>query len=107
MALGSIGGFELPYFTKKKALRKVNILDKVRNDSELMSYIPDDININSLTRDFLLSVLMTGSQDKYFSLYKQYKEIMAEKEDKRLIKYVLPISETLKNKLMEYSPVDV
>ena len=49
-----------------------------------MSYIPDDINISSLTRDFLLWVLMTGSQEKYFSLYKQYKEIMAEKEDKRL-----------------------
>lgn len=72
-----------------------------------MSYIPDDINISSLTRDFLLSVLMTGSQEKYFSLYKQYKEIMAEKEDKRLQRYVSPISDTLKNKLMEYSPVDV
>ena len=58
MALGSVGGFELPYFTKKKALRKVDILDKFRNDSELMSYIPDGININSLTRDFLLSILM-------------------------------------------------
>ena len=72
-----------------------------------MSYIPDDINISSLTRDFLLSVLMTGSQEKYFSLYKQYKEIMTEKEDKRLQRYVSPISDILKNKLMEYSPVDV
>ena len=51
-----------------------------------MSYIPepDDININSLNRDFLLSILMTGNQSKYFSLYNQYKQIMAEKEDKRL-----------------------
>ena len=47
---------------------------------------------------------MTGSQDKYFTLYKQYKDIMVEKEDKRLIKNVLPISETLKNKLMEFFP---
>ena len=88
-------------------MRKIDILEIFKNDSELMSYIPDDININSLNRDFLLSVLMTGNQEKYFSLYKQYKEIMAEKEDKRLQKYVLPISETLKTKLMEYCPVDV
>ena len=72
-----------------------------------MSYVPNDININSLNRDFLLSVFMTGNQEKYFSLYKQYKEIMAEKEDKRLQKYVLPISDTLKNKLMQYNPVDM
>ena len=72
-----------------------------------MSYIPDDININSLNRDFLLSVLMTRNQEKYFSLYKQYKEIMAEKEDKRLQKYVLPISDILKTKLMEYCPINV
>jgi len=32
---------------------------------------------------------------------------MAEKEDKTLQKYVLPISDTLKNKLMQYNPVDV
>lgn len=97
----------MPYFTKKKALRKIDILDKFRNDQNLMSYVPDDININSLNRDFLLSVFMTGNQEKYFSLYKQYKEIMAEKEDKRLQKYVLPISDTLKNKLMQYNPVDM
>ena len=73
----------------------------------MISYIPDYININSLIQDFLLSVLMTGNQEKYFSLYKQYKEIMAEKKDKRLQKYVLTISDTLKTKLMEYCPVDV
>ena len=88
-------------------MRKIDILEIFKNDSELMSYIPDEININPLNRDFLLSVLMTGNQEKYFSLYKQYKEIMAEKKDKRLQKYVLPISDTLKTKLMEYCPVDV
>lgn len=50
---------------------------------------------------------MSGNQTKYFSLYNQYKEIMAEKEDKRLHKYMLPISSELKNKLMEYNPIDV
>ena len=72
-----------------------------------MSYIPDDININSLNRDFLLSILMTGNQSKYFSLFNQYKQIMAEKGDKRLQKYVIPISGNLKNKLIAYNPIDV
>lgn len=66
----------------------------------------DDININSLNRDFLLSILMTGNQSKYFSLYNQYKQIMAEKEDKRPQNYEIPISGTLKNKLMAYNPID-
>lgn len=107
LALGSVEGFELPYFTKKKSLRKIDIIDKFKNDPILMSYIPDDIKINSLNRDFLLSVLMSGNQGKYFTLYKQYKEILAEKEDKRLQRYMIPLSEDLKSKLMEYNPVDM
>ena len=71
-----------------------------------MSYIPDDIKINSLNRDFLLLVLMTGNQGKYFDLYKQYKDILSEKDNKRLQKYILPISEELKEKLIGYNPID-
>jgi hypothetical protein len=71
-----------------------------------MSYIPDDIKINSLNKDFLLSVLMTGNQGKYFELYKQYNEILAEKNGKRLQKYMIPIMEDLKNKLSGCNPVD-
>lgn len=67
-----------------------------------MKYIPDDIKINSLNRDFLLSVLITGNQTKYYILYKQYKEILSESEDKRLQRYMIPMSEVLKSKLMEY-----
>ena len=37
-----------------------------------MSYIPDDIKINSLSQDLVLSVLMNDNQGKYFTLYKQY-----------------------------------
>ena len=69
------------------------------NDPNLMPYIPDNININSLNRDFLLLILMTGNQSKYFSLYNQYKQIMAEKNYKRLQKYVIPISGNLKKQV--------
>ena len=75
LALGSVGCLELPYFTKK-SFTKIDIIQKFQNDQHLLSYIPDDIKINSLNRDFLLSVLMTGNQGKYFELYKQYKEIL-------------------------------
>ena len=71
-----------------------------------MSYIPDGIKINSLNKDFLLSVLMTGNQGKYFELYKQYKEMLAEKDGKRLQKYMIPIMEDLKNKLRGCNHVD-
>ena len=104
--MGSVGGFSLPYFTKKKALRKADIIQKFQNDLNLLSYIPDDIKINSLNRDFLLSILMTGNQGKYFELYKQYKDILSEKDNKRLQKYMLHISDELKDKLRGYNPVD-
>ena len=67
-------------------MRKADIIQKFQNDLNLQSYIPDDIKINSLNRDFLLSVLMTGNQGKYFDLYKQYKDILSQKDDKRLEK---------------------
>ena len=98
--------FLFALFHEKRALRKADIIKKFQNDLNLMSYIPDDIKINSLNRDFLISVLMTGNQGKYFDLYKQYKDILSQKDDKRLQKYMLPISEELKNKLRGYNPVD-
>lgn len=47
---------------------------------------------------------MTGNQAKCFVLYQQYKDIMEGRENKLLQKYAIPISETLKKKLMEYNP---
>ena len=72
-----------------------------------MSYIFEKININSVNRNFLLSILMKGNKEKYFNLNKQYKEKMVEKEDKRLHNLVLPVYDTIKTKLMEYNPIDV
>ena len=46
----------------------------------ILIYIQDDIKINSLSKNFLLSVLMSGNQIKYFSLFNQYKEIITEKK---------------------------
>ena len=73
-------------------------MEKFTNEDNLMKYIPDYIKINSLNRDFLLSVIMTGNQTKYYKLFKQYKEILSEREDKRLQRHMIPIYEVLKNK---------
>ena len=53
VSLGSVGRFELPYFTKKKSLHKIDIIDKLKNDTILLIEIS------------WLSVLMSGNQDKY------------------------------------------
>ncbi len=36
---------------------------------------------------------MSGNQGKYLILYKQYKEILEEKKDKKLLRYMMPIDE--------------
>ena len=66
---------------KNKSLHNIDIIEQFK----------DDVKINSLNWNSLLSILMTGNKTKYFLLYQQYKDIMAGGEDKLLQKYAITI----------------
>ena len=55
--MGRTGGYTFKYFTKDSLFTKKYILDKLKTIPLSESYLPDGINRNSLTLNFLLTVI--------------------------------------------------
>lgn len=72
-----------------------------------MSYLPDNVRLTSLTREFLLSVLFYGNRDKYLDLYEEYKDIEIQKSTTGNKKYVAIVTDEMKDLLAQYNPIDL
>ena len=99
--------FNLPYYSKSKKLTKEYIFQKFLNDQNLLSYLPDNVNLTGITREFLLSVLLYGSKEKYLQLYEEYKNIQIQKSTSGNRKFVAIITEETKELLKQYKPIDL
>ena len=86
---------------KKKKLTKEYISAKFQNDENLLAYLPDNIQLTIISREFLLSVLFYGDRNKYLELYEEYKNTTGNKRFKEVI--TNEIIESLKN----YNPIDL
>ena len=49
-------GFNLLFYTKSIKMTKEYVFQKFNNDFNLMPYLPDNVQLTSLTREFLLSI---------------------------------------------------
>ena len=107
LPLGCFGGFNLPYYSKSKKLTKEYIFQKFLNDQNLLSYLPDNVNLTGITREFLLSVLFYGNREKYLQLYEEYKNIQIQKSTSGNRKFVAIITEETKELLKQYKPIDL
>jgi hypothetical protein len=56
LPLGRTGGYNFNYFIKGSLFTKSYILTKLENIPLANAYLPDGINRNSLSRNFLLTV---------------------------------------------------
>ena len=75
LPLGSIGGYSLPYYTKENVLTKEKIFENFVGDGTLLQYLPDNVNLKTIPRDFLLCVIANVRRDKYAAMYTKYKGI--------------------------------
>ena len=105
--IGCFGGFNLPYYSRRKRLTKECIFRKFSNDPILLSYLPDNVPISSITREFLLSVLFYRNREKYLELYEEYKKIETQKSTCGNKKFTAIISEESKQLLKNYRPIDM
>ena len=69
LKFGEIIGHDLPYFTKDKFLSKSHIVSLFANDRELAKYLPDNINLLTVTNSSLLSFLFDVCPKKYTAFY--------------------------------------
>ena len=72
-----------------------------------MAFIPDDPDVKSISREFLLSVLFYASRDKYLSLYEKYKDLEMQRSTTGNRKFIAKISEEMLTNLRNYNPVNI
>lgn len=53
-----LGGYDMRFFTKSNSCTKNHILTQFKDDNVLQTFLPDDINLNSIDREYLLSVIL-------------------------------------------------
>ena len=77
--LGSIGGYQLPYYTKEQVLTKKKIFEIFERDQNLLKYLPDNPKLDAIPREYLLSILANVKREEYAKLYSAYKEIKSQR----------------------------
>ena len=107
LPLGCFGGFNLPFYTKNKKLTKEYIFAKFQNDENLLAYLPDNIQLTSITREFLLSVLFYGDRNKYLELYEEYKNIQVQKSTTGNKRFKAIVTNEIIDSLKNYNPIDL
>ena len=54
--MGRTGDYSIKYYIKDKKFTKVDIIDKIKKLNGYEAYLPDDIKLTSLSRDYLITV---------------------------------------------------
>ena len=54
--MGRTGGYSFRYYIKEKKFTKEDILNRLLAINGSRKYLPDDIKLTSLSRDFLITV---------------------------------------------------
>lgn len=107
LPLGCFGGFNIPYFSKSKKLTKEDIYKKFIGDENLLSYLPDNPDVKSISRELLLSILFFANRDKYLSLYEEYKDLQIQRTTTGNKKYIAKITEEMLAHLRNFKPVNM
>lgn len=107
MPLGCFGGFNIPYFSKNKKLTKNDIFKKFLGDEELLSYLPDNSDMKSITRELLLSILFYGNRVNYLSLYEEYKELQIQRTTTGNKKFIAKVTEEMLQHLHNFKPINM
>ena len=76
-------------------------------DDELLSYLPDNPKLQTIPREFLLSILANVKREKYARLYAQYKQIKVQRSTVGNKVYRAQITNDFKNGLKNFTPINL
>ena len=92
-------------FGKEKA--KNWIYKKFIGDENLLSYLPDNPDVKSISRELLLDILFFANRDKYLSLYEEYKDLQIQRTTTGNKKYIANLTEEMLAHLRNFKPVNM
>lgn len=76
-------------------------------DQELMMYLPNNPKLETIPREFLLSVLANVKRAKYAAMYAKYKEIKMQRSTMGKKVYQAQITNEFKAGLQGFHPINL
>lgn len=112
LPLGHHTDFHLKYFRKDNVLTKDFLIKIIEEEPSYKLYLPDGIELKSLTRDYILSVSnIFNSQliayltpNIYSNLYELFKTKTKQKETKKWNNYAINVLPAVKDKIANFVP---
>lgn len=102
LPLGLASGFSFTFFTRENLFTKQHLFTIFQGNQELMRYLPNNISVNSLNRNYLLSVLAYADKNTYMGLYNTYKSKLANKATMKWDYYGVQISPEVMQNINDY-----
>ena len=99
-------GYKLKYFKKGITLNKKYIISKMLGNYKYALYTPDTVNVEKLSRNFLLTLVAYIDPDLYKSFYSIYKEQISARRYNKWIDYTIDVQSSVLSKIKEYIPTD-
>ena len=100
-------GYKLKYFKKGITLNKKYIISKMLGNPAYALYTPDNVNVEKLSRDFLLTLVAFIDPNLYKSFYSIYKDQMAERKYSKWINYTIDVKADIMAKVKQFAPTDI
>ena len=100
-------GYKLKYFKKGITLDKKYIISKMIGNSAYALYTPDNINVEKLSRNFLLTLVAFIDPTLYKSFYSIYKQQMTDRKYNKWINYNIEIKSDILAKVQEFVPTNI
>ena len=112
LPIGHHSDYDLKYFRKDHTLTKDFLINIIQNNQIYQSYLPDNINLKSISRDYILSVsvfitfqiIAYLTPNIYSNLYELYKTKSQQNEYKKWNDYKIDILPNIKHKIDEFVP---
>ena len=98
---------KLKYFKKGIALDKKYIISKMLGNPAYALYTPDNINMEKLSRNFLLTLVAFIDPNLYRSFYSIYKQQMTDRKYNKWINYNIEIKSDILSKIQEFVPTNI
>ena len=97
----------MPYYTKENVLTKTKIFENFIGDETLLKYLPNNVNLKTIPRDFLLCVIANVRKEKYAAMYAKYKEVKAQRSTVGKQVYRAQITNEFRNGLNSFTVINL
>lgn len=104
LPIGGHSDFKLSYFRGDGVLTKNFLIKIVKSKKDYEKFLPDEIKLENLSKDFLFSVIAHVDPKTYSEMYELYKKKISENIYKKWEDYTINIKQDMIKAIDDYVP---